>query len=132
MKPIYPSALLTVLLLAGCATRRVPETFPENSPVSTETPAGPITAPVELGHHNPESSPEGEMSKEAGHDHHRHTAPKSPDTSPHSGHAAHPTDEHSPPPKPTPQIYSCPMHPEVTTKEPGICPKCGMKFEENP
>jgi len=26
-------------------------------------------------------------------------------------------------------IYTCPMHPEVQEKEPGKCPKCGMKLE---
>ncbi len=24
--------------------------------------------------------------------------------------------------------YACPMHPEVTSSEPGTCPKCGMRF----
>ena len=24
--------------------------------------------------------------------------------------------------------YACPMHPEVTSSEPGSCPKCGMKL----
>lgn len=27
-------------------------------------------------------------------------------------------------------VYSCPMHPEVTSKEPGTCPKCGMTLVE--
>ncbi len=27
-------------------------------------------------------------------------------------------------------VYSCPMHPEVTSNEPGKCPKCGMNLEE--
>jgi FtsP/CotA-like multicopper oxidase with cupredoxin domain len=27
-----------------------------------------------------------------------------------------------------PVTYACPMHPEVTSKEPGRCPKCGMKL----
>ena len=25
-----------------------------------------------------------------------------------------------------PAMYSCPMHPEVTSDSPGACPKCGM------
>ena len=28
------------------------------------------------------------------------------------------------------KIYTCPMHPEVTSEKPGICPKCGMKLVE--
>src|SRR3990167_4676272 len=28
-------------------------------------------------------------------------------------------------------LYVCPMHPEVTRKEPGDCPKCGMKLEKH-
>ena len=27
-----------------------------------------------------------------------------------------------------PVLYSCPMHPDVTSQEPGRCPKCGMKL----
>src|SRR5262249_15073115 len=27
-----------------------------------------------------------------------------------------------------PVVYSCPMHPEVTSAEPGRCPECGMKL----
>lgn len=28
------------------------------------------------------------------------------------------------------KIYTCPMHPEVTSDKPGTCPKCGMDLEE--
>jgi heavy metal-binding protein len=28
-------------------------------------------------------------------------------------------------------IYSCPMHPEVKSSQPGKCPKCGMKLVLN-
>jgi FtsP/CotA-like multicopper oxidase with cupredoxin domain len=27
-----------------------------------------------------------------------------------------------------PVVYACPMHPEVTSEQPGRCPKCGMKL----
>ncbi len=25
-------------------------------------------------------------------------------------------------------VYACPMHPEVTSNQPGVCPKCNMKL----
>jgi hypothetical protein len=27
-------------------------------------------------------------------------------------------------------VYVCPMHPEITSRTPGTCPKCGMKLVE--
>ncbi|AKU94956.1 hypothetical protein AKJ09_01620 [Labilithrix luteola] len=29
-------------------------------------------------------------------------------------------------------VYVCPMHPEVTSDAPGLCPKCNMKLEQKP
>ena len=40
--------------------------------------------------------------------------------------AAKPADGAAP--QPGAAIYTCPMHPEVTSPEPGRCPKCGMKL----
>lgn len=28
------------------------------------------------------------------------------------------------------KVYTCPMHPEVTSDKPGKCPKCGMELVE--
>jgi transcription initiation factor IIE alpha subunit len=28
------------------------------------------------------------------------------------------------------KIYTCPMHPDVTSDKPGKCPKCGMDLVE--
>ena len=28
--------------------------------------------------------------------------------------------------QPVQQVYTCPMHPEVTSDKPGSCPQCGM------
>jgi hypothetical protein len=38
-------------------------------------------------------------------------------------------DAQASPPTPNPSespMYFCPMHPEVTSDQPGKCPKCGM------
>jgi hypothetical protein len=42
-------------------------------------------------------------------DHSQHAAPRSPSAAPGSV-----------------VVYTCPMHPEVTSNQPGTCPKCGM------
>jgi len=42
-----------------------------------------------------------------------------------SGRAAEEEEEEAPPGA----IYTCPMHPEVRQRGPGVCPKCGMALE---
>jgi FtsP/CotA-like multicopper oxidase with cupredoxin domain len=37
-------------------------------------------------------------------------------------------DPTAPQPGTEPTIYACPMHPDVTSDQPGRCPKCGMKL----
>jgi hypothetical protein len=29
-------------------------------------------------------------------------------------------------------LYVCPMHPEIVSEAPGVCPKCNMKLEPKP
>lgn len=57
--------------------------------------------------------------------------PQTPRADPHQGHGpAGPEAGHSHEPAPGEAqeagLYVCPMHPEVTSKTPGTCPKCGM------
>jgi len=40
---------------------------------------------------------------------------------------AHAANDPSSPSAPT-GTYVCPMHPEVTSTAPGVCPKCNMKL----
>lgn len=103
--------------------------------------------------HRTESAPEigSEEATHAGHDSApapgpsptpKPSAPATPGATPgHSGHdhsgrgaatpAASPRVTASPKPTPKPDgtIYTCPMHPEVRSDEPGTCPKCNMKLE---
>ncbi|MHB0968538.1 MAG: heavy metal-binding domain-containing protein [Thermoanaerobaculia bacterium] len=58
-----------------------------------------------------------------GHAQHRQTpAP----TAGAAGHAGHGGAAAGAPATPQAQIYTCPMHPEVTSDKPGTCPRCGM------
>ncbi|MFO0590889.1 MAG: heavy metal-binding domain-containing protein [Polyangiaceae bacterium] len=41
-------------------------------------------------------------------------------------------DAPPPPPKDGRTVYVCPMHPEVTSEQPGSCPKCNMTLEPKP
>ncbi len=81
----------------------------------------------------------------AGHDHgggqpapgHEGHATPTPPSEPPLGHTGHegygmpaPSPATEAPPAPdkpaAAQVYTCPMHPEVTSPTPGECPKCGM------
>lgn len=100
----------------------------------------PAPMPVATSAHDPSnpSAPEGvtsvnaasapSVSANTGSEHDRLTA-SSPDASaqsPPSDHSAHSmaaSDGGS-----EEAVYVCPMHPEVTARTPGLCPKCNMKL----
>jgi hypothetical protein len=95
------------LSVLGCSSREVPSTFPKGSPAShsaTEAPRADVARSLREDPPLPGARTEGWAG----------LAPEE-DTAP----SAH---EHT-------AVYTCPMHPEVTSNEPGICPKCGMKLE---
>src|SRR6516165_9528849 len=47
----------------------------------------------------------------------------------HSNHTHHPQDQRDPRLSRNLGKYTCPMHPEVVSDQPGDCPKCGMALE---
>ncbi|MCC6661953.1 MAG: hypothetical protein IT437_13840 [Phycisphaerales bacterium] len=103
--------MLMVLVLSGCCSTY---TAP---PLTAEHPASPDARSAEerkrpdtLGHAEPVEAPP------AGHEGHG--------MAPHGGAHAAPAETPSAPAA----VYTCPMHPEVTSDQPGRCPKCGMKL----
>ena len=81
---------------------------PELAPVAaqpdrqpTEKPPAPVTSGAEHGHHHGGSA-----------------APAAKDKSGEAGKTG----------KQPATVYTCPVHPEVTSDKPGNCPKCGMKL----
>src|SRR5262249_42917215 len=95
--------------------RPIPPKSAEPSPTGTEPAHSPTSTPPgnppirgAPGSHTPAAPPTSH------HDHGSTTPPAQ-----HEHHGATP----QPAPKP---LYTCPMHPEVRSAEPGKCPKCGM------
>ena len=95
------SALALLLLLAGCSTTPPPTAGraqnPAN-PAAAESPRPPYAPPQAAA------------------------APDAPQEAPpgHEQHGSAPGAESQA------VAYTCPMHPEVRSAEPGTCPKCGM------
>jgi len=54
--------------------------------------------------------------------HHHAAAPE------HAAHGATPAAQQPGESSDSAAVYTCPMHPEVTSPVPGKCPKCGMKL----
>jgi hypothetical protein len=55
------------------------------------------------------------------------TTTSAPAAAGHEGHSGH--GREAPAPKEGQTVYVCPMHPEVTSTQPGgVCPKCNMKL----
>lgn len=105
----FPTRLLAGALVVGLsacalgAAERVPSLSDPSNPEAPESPV-PVMA-VSLA--NGAASPPAPAPKGG--------APEAPAPSTDAG-------------TPSPTVYTCPMHPEVTSPEPGRCPKCGMKL----
>jgi len=100
-------------------------------------PEGPVTLPEATspmegmpghgGHGGPSTAaPAGE--------HEGHTMPASPGPENHTMTPGAGHEGHTMPSSPQAAVWTCPMHPEVRSDQPGTCPKCGMDLvkEEKP
>ena len=96
------SALALLLLLAGCSTTPPPTAGraqnPAN-PAAAESPRPPYAPPQ---------------------------AARQPRTLPRRRRTGHEQHGSAPGAESQAVAYTCPMHPEVRSAEPGTCPKCGM------
>jgi hypothetical protein len=99
---------LATLALAACSPGPAPVATSPNDPSNPRAPEG--ASPLAPAN-QPAEAPGG------AHDHgHMHGAPNAAgagSAAPSPGQAV---------------VYTCPMHPEVTSPSPGQCPKCGMNL----
>ncbi|CAN5853412.1 hypothetical protein BH11PLA1_BH11PLA1_12430 [soil metagenome] len=108
--------ILLVLLSAGCAAPSMAPPPPDDHPASTNAAAAPMA----------ERSRTLDIPA---------SDPVKPPASPRNGPGITPQAGHEPgEPASAPEVqsdaalYTCPMHPEVVSKEPGRCPECRMKL----
>ena len=116
--------LIASLLLAGCA-RTTPTVLGPDHPASPDAPVAPVPPPsTTLAVSAPPTAVPRPESPTPSHD--RHDVGHAD----HGGHAG--AQRHRTEPATTQaQVqtrYTCPMHPEVVSNEPGRCPKCKMKL----
>ena len=141
-RPFVTSGAILGLALAACASQSPPRAIALD-PSNPAAPEAPIDFQFTAFAQGEESRP-----APAAATHEEHETAKSSDTAapappadaaepeaPKSGEHDH---VHSGKPKagkkpaaakPGPAAFVCPMHPEIGAKEPGRCPKCGMKLE---
>jgi hypothetical protein len=114
------TAFALAATLAACGSSLPPRSAALD-PANPDAPESPLvtgTADTDAKGGMPEPAESGhEAAQHAGHN--------------HGGASAEPPGTSQAAQSPAPAgavIYTCPMHPEVTSPAPGRCPKCGMKL----
>lgn len=113
----FAFAFVSLVALAGCASTR-PEHASTSEEMSCCHPANPNAPTAAM----PAAST-ALMSDDAA-----PSSPIEPMKHDHADHMQHMTAPATSEPSDEKAVYTCPMHPEVTSDKPGDCPKCGMKL----
>jgi heavy metal-binding protein len=130
--------ILSLWLLAACASRAVPESVPQSSAASTQAPEArphPVTRALSEDPPLPGATSSGweglQAPADSQHQHHGSHPGTTPAAPAHS-HAATPAPAERNETTPSGVRYACPMHPDVVSPEPGRCPRCGMQLVLRP
>jgi hypothetical protein len=110
---------MTVFLAhAACAT----DPPPRAAQIDPANPSAAEARPLEVSHSTPaalKEEPTAETPAPPGADVAAEAAVQKPNGSDADGGVAKPEEA---------AVYTCPMHHEVVSPKPGVCPKCGMKL----
>ena len=124
-----------VYLPTACSSRALPPAFPATSAASLEAPEGQAVSVTRALEQDPPLPGESVdhwpglqtgKAPAAAHQHHRGAA--SHDPAPAQSAGPSPSPASGADSAPAEASYTCPMHPEVVSEQPGLCPKCNMKL----
>jgi hypothetical protein len=126
----------TLIALSGCAGSYTEPSLSADHPASAaanDAPSIPRRYTLDLATADPVTPAQaGAGMNHAGHDEgdtHKHV-PQPSDPGAEAGPHRHDSPSATPPPKGAAVMYTCPMHPEITSDKPDQrCPKCGMKLK---